>query len=64
MSTVLITGTNRGIGLAFTKHVNIKTYQLDVADFKQIDSLEVTIDVLNLANTGRFIAYDGKEIAW
>ncbi len=79
MNTVLITGTNRGIGLEFTKqyaeagwqvlaccrapesanalnalaskHANIKTYALDVANFAQIDALakqlsDVPIDVL------------------
>ncbi len=69
---VLITGTNRGIGLEFTKqyaaqgwnviaccrepqsavslqtlakiHSNVRLFALDVADFKQIDALALTLN--------------------
>jgi NAD(P)-dependent dehydrogenase (short-subunit alcohol dehydrogenase family) len=29
-----------------------------------VTGLRKVIDQLNLTNTGKFIAYDGKEIAW
>jgi len=31
---------------------------------KSVDGLRVVIENLSLANTGQFIAYDGKAIAW
>lgn len=60
MPVVLITGANRGIGLALVKACAGRRD-------KVIATIRATSDrgnAVGIASTGKFLALDGEELAW
>ncbi len=68
MPTVLITGANRGLGLEYARQYAADGWNvIATAPLKPRESiagLRKVIAAANLDQAGKFLDYEGKEIAW
>ena len=61
MSAVAVSGH---FGIALRRRQGIATVHRVPETAHRAAGLRQVIESLDLSNTGKFIAYDGKEIAW